>query len=245
MIIAFRVILLIIAAFSVVSLISCTDDDGASTDSNQNRAPLAGFSANPASGAKGTEITFDASPSQDSDGTIQLYQWDFGDGGRGEGKIVKHRYDSSGNFTVVLTVTDDKQGKSTSTGEVRIENTIPPVAHFNFQPQQGDIDTLFSFDGSASTDSDGRIKTHKWQFGDGTSAQGEQVKHKFRTKGEHIVRLTVTDNDGLESMKEKDLKIIGRPPVASFTISPESGTIDTVFTFDSSASHVLFSERCL
>jgi PKD repeat protein len=238
MIIAFRVMLLIIAAFSAFALISCTDDDGASTDSaNQNRVPQGAFSANPANGAKGTEITFDASASQDPDGTIQLYQWDFGDGARGEGKIAKHRYDSSGNFTVVLTVTDDKQGKSTSTGEIRIENTIPPVAHFNFQPQQGDINTVFSFDGSASTDSDGRIKTHKWQFGDGTSAQGENVKHKFKNKGEHIVRLTVTDNDGLESMKEKDLRIIGRPPVASFSISPESGTIDTVFTFDSSASH--------
>lgn len=236
MIIVFRLVLLILAAFSVMALVSCTEDDGSSTGSEQNRVPQAGFSANPASGAKGTEITFDGSASQDSDGTIQLYQWDFGDGGRGEGKIIKHRYDSSGNFTVVLTVTDDKQGKATSTSEIRIENTTPPVAHFNFQPQQGDINTVFSFDGSSSTDSDGRIKIHKWQFGDGTAAQGEKVRHKFRAKGEHLVRLTVTDNDGLESMKEKGLKIIGKPPIANFTISPESGTIDTIFTFDGSAS---------
>ena len=59
----------------------------------ENRAPQASFSADPASGGKGVEITFDASASQDADGTIQHYEWDFGDGGKGEGKITSHRYD--------------------------------------------------------------------------------------------------------------------------------------------------------
>ncbi len=203
----------------------------------ENRAPQASFSADPPSGGRGVEITFDASASEDADGTIQLYEWDFGDGGKGEGKITSHRYDAAGNFTVTLTVTDDRQGKSTSNREIKIENTIPPVAHFNFQPQQGDTTTVFSFDGSSSTDSDGRIKTYTWEFGDGTIADGARVTHKFLEKGDFSVRLIVTDNDGLESMKEKGLKIIGRPPVASFTISPDSGTIETVFTFDSSGSN--------
>lgn len=202
-----------------------------------NRAPQASFSADPPGGGRGTEITFDASASQDPDGTIQLYDWDFGDGGKGEGKIISHRYDAAGNFTVTLTVTDDRQSKSTSNREVKIENTIPPVAHFNVQPQQGDTATVFSFDGSSSTDSDGRIKSYRWEFGDGAIADGARVSHKFSLKGDFSVRLTVTDNDGLESMKEKGLKIIGRPPVASFTISPDSGTTDTVFTFDASGSH--------
>ncbi len=134
-------------------------------------------------------------------------------------------------------MTDDRQSKSTSNREIKIENTIPPVAHFNFQPQQGDTATIFSFDGSSSTDSDGRIKSYHWEFGDGSAADGSSVSHKFSDKGDFSVRLTVTDNDGLESMKEKDLKIIGRPPVASFTISPDSGTVDTIFSFDSSGSH--------
>src|SRR5262245_60871110 len=43
----------------------------------ENRAPQASFSVDPAGGGRGVEITFDASASEDPDGTIQLYQWDF------------------------------------------------------------------------------------------------------------------------------------------------------------------------
>jgi PKD repeat protein len=137
----------------------------------ENRAPQATFSADPPGGGRGVEITFDASASQDPDGAIQHFEWDFGDGGKGEGKITTHRYEAAGNFTVILTVTDDRQSKSTSNREIKIENTFPPVAHFNFQPQQGDTTTVFSFDGSSSTDSDGRIKSYRWEFGDGAIAE--------------------------------------------------------------------------
>lgn len=201
-----------------------------------NRPPQAVFSANPATGSKGTEVTFDASASQDPDGSIQLFQWDFGDGGKAEGIIVTHRYETAGDFTVTLTVTDERQSKSTTTRQIKIENTVPPVAHFNFEPQEGNTNTLFTFDGSSSTDSDGRIQSYEWEFGDGAIATGTNVTHKFSQKGDFSVRLTVTDNDGLEGLREKDLKIIGNPPIASFSITPSTGTTDTIFSFDASAS---------
>ena len=50
------------------------------------------------------------------------------------------------------------------------------------------------------------------------------------------MRLTVTDNDGLTDTKEKAVRVIGRPPIASFTITPSIGTTDTVFRFDSTES---------
>lgn len=62
------------------------------------------------------------------------------------------------------------------------------------------------------------------------------MTHKFSQKGDFSVRLTVTDNDGLEGLREKDLKVIGKPPIASFSITPSIGTTDTVFSFDSSGS---------
>ena len=83
----------------------------------ENRPPQASFAADPQNANKGVEITFNASASNDPDGTINLYQWDFGDGANSEGKIVKHTYNSSGNFTVTLTVTDDRASKTTTTRE--------------------------------------------------------------------------------------------------------------------------------
>jgi glucose/arabinose dehydrogenase len=52
-------------------------------------------------------VTFDAGESVDYDGDALAYEWDFGDGSSGHGKVVSHRYTTSGEtFEAFLTVTD-------------------------------------------------------------------------------------------------------------------------------------------
>lgn len=51
-------------------------------------------------------------------------------------------------------------------------------------------------DGSKSSDPDGTIQTWSWSFGDGATASGKQVQHKYTTVGQYTVKLTVTDNSG-------------------------------------------------
>ncbi|EMA46581.1 PKD domain-containing protein [Halobiforma nitratireducens] len=51
----------------------------------------------------GDEIEFDAS---DSDGDIDDYAWDLGDGTDASGEAVTHSYDETGEYAVELTVTD-------------------------------------------------------------------------------------------------------------------------------------------
>jgi serine protease len=68
----------------------------------------------------------------------------------------------------------------------------PPVAEFSYSCDELDC----TFDGSASTDPDGTIESHSWNFGDGNSASGEVVNHTFANDGSYTVTLTVTDNDG-------------------------------------------------
>ncbi|NUQ01891.1 MAG: PKD domain-containing protein, partial [Armatimonadetes bacterium] len=52
---------------------------------------------------------FDASGSHDrGKGRLVAYTWDFGDGQRGEGVKVTHRYEQPGQYRVVLTVKDDQ-----------------------------------------------------------------------------------------------------------------------------------------
>jgi hypothetical protein len=53
----------------------------------------------------GTTASFNASASKDNTG-ITSYDWDFGDGTTGTGKITTHKYATGGNYTVMLTVTD-------------------------------------------------------------------------------------------------------------------------------------------
>jgi len=66
----------------------------------------------------GETVTFDASGSSDSDGSIASYDWTFGDGASASGASVTHSYASSGEYTATLTVTDD--GGAAGTDSVSI-----------------------------------------------------------------------------------------------------------------------------
>ncbi len=69
-------------------------------------SPKATFEVLP--GTTGTapfNVVFDAAKSTDNRG-IKDFHWDFGDGKTGVGIVVNHRYNLSGEYVVVLTVTD-------------------------------------------------------------------------------------------------------------------------------------------
>ncbi|MGD9958711.1 PKD domain-containing protein [Nocardioides sp.] len=85
--------------------------DGAGTP--PNTPPVASFTVSCA----GLTCQFDASGSSDNGGSVAGYAWDFGDGTNGTGAQTSHAYDSSGQRTVRLTVTDN-QGATNSTTRV-------------------------------------------------------------------------------------------------------------------------------
>jgi len=60
------------------------------------------------------------------------YGWDFGDDETANGKNPVHSYDSAGNYTVTLTVTDDAGSTANDTTLVPIteKDTIPPTLQF-------------------------------------------------------------------------------------------------------------------
>jgi hypothetical protein len=55
-----------------------------------------------------TEALFEGEASSDPDGHIVSYLWDYGDGTPASGSYGRHTYRSPGEYTVTLTVTDDK-----------------------------------------------------------------------------------------------------------------------------------------
>ena len=57
-------------------------------------------------GTAGVPLTFDGTASRAVTGKIELYQWDFGDGGTASGATVEHTYTTPWRYTVKLTVTD-------------------------------------------------------------------------------------------------------------------------------------------
>ncbi len=67
------------------------------------------------------EIIFDGSRSIDSEGEINSYQWDFGDGTTGNGIKLSHVYSEIGVYPVSLTVIDSSGQESTHTTLVGID----------------------------------------------------------------------------------------------------------------------------
>src|SRR5581483_8567109 len=70
--------------------------------------------------------TFDGTASNDPDGSVTAYHWDFGDGTTSTAPAPTHAYATAGAYTYGLTVTDDRGVSSTaSTGSVTA--TAPPA----------------------------------------------------------------------------------------------------------------------
>ena len=202
---------------------------------SDNRPPVAIFSVTPAKGSKETVFAFDASGSNDQGGSITAYEWNFGDGANGNGRTISHKYASAGTFKAVLTVTDNQQGKGTTQKDIEVDNTRPPIPRFSVEPHNGDADTNFRFDASNSGD-DKRIVNYAWDFGDGHHDQGKVVRHVYGIARSFEVKLTVTDDDGLQASTFKDVEISGKPPIANFVVTPSGGPPGTVFHFDGSLS---------
>ncbi|MFL6238681.1 MAG: PKD domain-containing protein [Actinomycetes bacterium] len=74
--------------------------------------------------------SFDGTASSDPDGTIASYAWDFGDGTTDLTNTAtpSHSYAAGGNYTVTLTVTDNRGGMATSTQTVTATAPITGIS---------------------------------------------------------------------------------------------------------------------
>lgn len=84
------------------------------------QAPNASFSADPSSGKAPLDVSFDASSSSDPDGYITSYEWDFGDGETGKYFLTSHTFESTGNYTVSLTVYDGEGASDTTSKQISV-----------------------------------------------------------------------------------------------------------------------------
>jgi hypothetical protein len=96
-----------------------------------NIPPTAVFIVSPVSPiiAGRTQVTFNATGSQDSDGQIARYQWDFGDGTQPEASstpVTTHVFPRRGGgcvettYTVLLAVVDDSGDTTTASQTVTV-----------------------------------------------------------------------------------------------------------------------------
>ncbi len=165
-------------------------------------------------------VQFTSSGSSD-DGLIVSRTWDFGDGQSSPDISPQHTFQSTGEFQVTLTLTDDS-GTSASRS-ITISVTRSPVAVIEVdRTAAATSPAIFAFDASSSFDPDGEIDQYRWDFGDGSREFLPVVAHTFVRSGTFRVRLTVTDNTGVTNTVDQIIEVgIPRPRI-SFRVPPRT-----------------------
>jgi PKD repeat protein len=102
-----------------------------------NQQPVADFS----SSCTLLDCSFDSSDSDDPDGAIASYSWDFGDGGTSTLANPDHSFAAAGTSAVTLTVTDNQDATDSVTTDVVVEEEAveSPVAFVGSAATTGNI----------------------------------------------------------------------------------------------------------
>ena len=210
-----------------------------------NQPPVANFDFEPADPPEvnlNEVVNFRANGCSDPDGTIAAYDWDFDNNGiyDATGMNVSRIFHTGGAKIVTLRVTDNDGAAGFKTRVVAVE-FIRPAANFVFEPTEPREGQVVNFDGSSSSDADGRIEFYEWDFdNDGVvDATGMSVNHVFNSGGGKPVTLKVTDNDGVTDFITKTVPVqANNPPVADFTYTPASPTTDDTVVFTDASTDV-------
>ncbi len=175
--------------------------------------PEASFFFKPETPLAGEIIAFNASASEDLDGIIVSYTWDFGDNSRVtvSESVTTHIFAKYGIYTVSLTVRDDDFLTDTESKPVKV--IAPPRASFTYSPLVPLVDEVIVFNASDSASNGGEIESYTWDFSDGITETGEIVTHTYLAEGTYNVVLNVTDTEGLWDIRTADVTVYVRPVV--------------------------------
>jgi PKD repeat protein len=193
-----------------------TDDDGApsaavvtSVQVVANKPPKAALKASATTGKAPFLVTFDASRSKDSDGTIASYTFTFGDGSSvtTSNPVVTHTYVSAGKYTAGVVTTDNAGAASSpATAGVEAMPNQPPTVAFRAQPSAGVAPLTVTFT-DQSKDSDGQVVAVRWDFGDGATSTERNPMHLYAAPGKFVVTLTATDDNGATAEKTGKVEV--------------------------------------
>ncbi|MEH6515868.1 MAG: PKD domain-containing protein [Halioglobus sp.] len=202
----------------------------------------------PPTAVAATDYTSDVSPAivafydggsspGDPAGSIEDYQWDFGDGATGSGELANHIYNSPGNYQVTLTVSDNNIPPLTDNDSLTIEvlNRGPVAAADLTSPTGGTAPLNVSFSSEGSNDPDGNIASYFWNFGDSSTSTNANPSHQYSIWGNITATLTVTDNLGATDQDQVQLTI--DPPAVIDQSSSSEQVVAGTLTGDHTRTH--------
>jgi chitodextrinase len=148
--------------------------------------------------------------------------WNFGDGQTDSGLAVEHAYANAGTYAAQVTVSDDKGAATQGSVLVIVTTNTAPVllAPPTATPPQAWREQTILFS-AAATDAENDPLTFAWDFGDGNSAVGASVEHRYANGGTYVVSVVVSDPSNAFDRKELTV-IVGDNAPPQITLGPQA-----------------------
>jgi PKD repeat protein len=129
---------------------------------------------------------------------------------------------------------NDEGDSNASTGNEK------PVSVIQATPLTGIPPLSVYFDGTKSSDLDGKIISYAWNFGDGATSKESQTEHTYRQVGAYAVTLDVVDNEGGSHKSTITVTATrgasSKSPTADFVATPMRGAVPLFVSFDAVTS---------
>ncbi len=148
------------------------DNDGLSDSDTKeifvgNQAPEASFDISSLNPDVNQDVQF-TDQSNDPDGSIKSWSWDFGDGSTSSEQNPTHSYSSKGSYTIKLTVTDN-EGDDDSTSKEIYVGEKPNEWDFESDPSEWSTSGLWHLADDSDTYGDSNSPTHSMWYGQDSS----------------------------------------------------------------------------
>jgi PKD repeat protein len=243
--------------------LTVTADDGRTANKTRtvevfNVFPDAAFTYAPSNPDPGETVGFDASGSNDPDGSIVRYEWDFDDDGTVDatGVTPSTSYGTAGNYTARLNVTDDDGDSRKAGALVRVGGSGSPsvsitASSITATGGSGKYDVSLTFEAS---DPDGDVTNYTaalYNSSSRTTLLDETTSASYdgsstsvtlsdsnTSSGESPLYALVRVGDGADNVGSDSVTLDAdnQDPTASFTYSPSDPDPGESITFDASGS---------
>ncbi len=187
---------------------------------NSIPSPLANFSYSTTT-CLGQSVQFTDLSQTNGGGSIQNWNWNFGDPVSGANNTSTsqnpiHSFTTAGTFQVILKIVSTNGCIDYDTVAVEIDSL--PVANFTFAQACEGKATQFT---DASVPHAASIISYAWNFGDGGISSLQSPTHVYTAYGDYQVTLTVVNSNGCIHTRTQTVTVYPRP-VPNFTFSPAS-----------------------
>lgn len=164
-------------------------------------------------------------------GSINFFNWLFGDGNSSKEENPRHNYREAGNYNASLYVVS-QSGCISDTIETNIEVHSNPTVVFNFNNPGCGINEVQFTDASISQNE--TIASWHWNFGDNNNSLEKSPRHQYKAFNSYNVALFVLSSAGCSSDTLHQQVELKPKPLPDFIAN--NGCVGKLITFNNQSS---------